>query len=306
MHERVSVVIVGGGPAGIAAGMFLKRAGVEPLLLDEREPGGLLWEANLVENYPGFPGGISGRELASLMTQQMEKLGVRLEKRSVTKVSPKNGSFVTETETNTYESDAVIIATGTAPKRVEIEGARELEGRRLFYGLASIETDDIRGKRLLVLGGGDAAFDYAINMSTRGNSVTIVSRSTASCLPLLLERAKARGIEISEGCVSERMMESADGVRVECACGDDKKVFEADMVIVACGREPRVDILPPELRERIDDPGERPPMTGIEGLFVAGDVVRGIHRQTAIAAGDGVLAAMHVEKLLKKRGGVVS
>jgi thioredoxin reductase (NADPH) len=306
MHERVSVVIVGAGPAGIAAGMFLKRAGVEPLLLDEREPGGLLREANLVENYPGFPGGISGRELASLMAHQMEKLGVRLEKGSATKVSPKNGSFVTETETDTYESDAVIIATGTAPKRVEIEGARELEGRRLFYGLASIGTDDIRDKRVLVLGGGDAAFDYAINMSTRGNSVTIVSRSAASCLPLLLERADARGIEISEGCVPERMMESTDGVRVECACGDDKKVFEADIVIVAHGREPRVDMLPPELRKRIDDPGERPPMTGIEGLFVAGDVVRGIHRQAAIAAGDGVLAAMHVEKLLKKRGGVES
>ncbi|MCJ7489823.1 MAG: FAD-dependent monooxygenase, partial [Thermoplasmata archaeon] len=86
MHERVSVVIVGAGPAGIAAGMFLKRAGVEPLLLEKREPGGLLREANLVENYPGFPGGISGRELASLMTHQMEKLGVRLEKRTVTKV----------------------------------------------------------------------------------------------------------------------------------------------------------------------------------------------------------------------------
>ena len=306
MHERVSVVIVGAGPAGIAAGMFLKRAGVELLLLDEREPGGLLREANLVENYPGFPDGISGRELASLMTQQMEKLGVRLEKRFVTKVSPKDHSFVTETKTDTYESDAVIIATGTAPKKVEMEGAIELEGRRLFYGLASIETDDIRDKRVLILGGGDAAFDYAINMSTRGNSVTIASRSTASCLPLLLERAEARGIEIFEKCVSERMMESTDGVRVECARDDDKKVFEADIVIVAHGREPRVDMLPPELRERIDDSGERPPMTGIEGLFVAGDVVRGIHRQAAIAAGDGVLAAMHVEKLLKKRGGVVS
>jgi len=306
MHEKVSVVIVGAGPAGIAAGMFLKRAGVEPLLLEEREPGGLLRDANLVENYPGFPGGISGKELASLMVHQMEKLGVRLEKGAATKVSPKDHSFVTETETGTYESDAVIIATGTAPKKLEIEGARELEGQRQFYGLSSIGTDDIHGKRVLVLGGGDAAFDYAINMSTRGNSVPIVSRSTASCLPLLLERAEARGIEISEGCNPERMMESTDGVRVECTCDDEKKIFEADIVIVAYGREPRVDMLPPELRERIDDSGEGPPITGIEGLFVAGDVVRGIHRQAAIAAGDGILAAMHVDKLLKKRGGVES
>ncbi len=306
MHERVSVVIVGAGPAGIAAGMFLKRAGVEPLLLDEREPGGLLREANLVENYPGFPGGVSGKELASLMVHQMEKLGVRLEKRSVTKISSKDRSFVIETETDTYESDAVIIATGTAPKKAEIEGAGELEGRRLFYGLSSIGTDDVRGKRVLVLGGGDAAFDYAINMSARGNSVAIVSRSTASCLPLLLERAKAGGIEVSEGYVSERMTESTNGVRVECARGDEKKVFETDIVVVAHGREPRIDLLPSELKERIDDSGERPPMTGVQGLFVAGDVVRGIHRQAAIAAGDGVHAAMLVEQLLKRRGGVVS
>ncbi|MCJ2533151.1 MAG: NAD(P)/FAD-dependent oxidoreductase [Candidatus Thermoplasmatota archaeon] len=306
MHEKVSVVIVGAGPAGIAAGMFLKRAGVEPLLLEEREPGGLLREANLVENYPGFPGGISGKELASLMVHQMEKLGVRLEIRSVTKISPKGRSFVTETETGTYESDTVIIATGTAPKKLEIEGAGELEGRRLFYGLASIGTDAIRGKRVLVLGGGDAAFDYAINMSTRGNPVAIVSRSTASCLPLLLERAEARGIEVSEGCTPERMTESMDEVVVECACGDEKKIFKADIVTAAYGREPRVDMLPSELRERVDDSGEGPPMTGIEGLFVAGDVVRGIHRQAAIAAGDGILAAMHVEQLLRKRGGVES
>ncbi len=305
MHEKMSVIIVGAGPAGIAAGMFLKRAGVELILLDEREPGGLLREANLVENYPGFPGGISGRELASLMVNQMEMLGVRFEKSAVTEVSPKDHSFVVETDTNTYESDAVIIATGTEPKRIEIDGARELEGRRLFYGLSSIGIDDVRGKRVLVLGGGDAAFDYAINMSARENSVTVISRSAASCLPLLLERAEARGVEISEGCASERMVESSDGVAVECICGGGRKVFEADIVIVAHGREPRLDMLSLELRERIDDSGERPPMTGIEGLFVAGDVVRGIHRQAAIAAGDGVLAAMHVEKLLK-RGGVES
>jgi thioredoxin reductase (NADPH) len=304
MHERVSVAIIGAGPAGIAAAIFLKRAGLEPLLLEEREPGGLLREANFVENYPGFPGGIVGRDLADLMVQQMQELGVRLESGSAKRVSLKGRSFVVETGERTYESDAVIVATGTSPKRIDVEGAMGLEGRRLFYRLSSLGADAVKGRRSTVLGGGDAAFDYAINLSERGSSsIRIVARSTGSCLPLLQERARARGIEIIEGCAVIRMMGSNVGVRIECVCGDDEKVLESDLVVVAHGREPRLESLAPELRDSIRDPAERPPLTEVEGLFFAGDVVRGIHRQAAVAAGDGVLAAMHVEKLLKKRRG---
>ena len=301
MDERVKVVIVGAGPAGAAAGIFLKRAGIEPLLIEEREPGGLLREANLVENYPGFPNGIVGRDLADLIGRQLSRLDVRTVRTSAKMVSSDGGSYFVDTDEGTVASDAVVIATGTAPRRAVFEGAAELEGERLFYGVSVLHPDDLRGKSVIILGGGDAAFDYAINLSDNGASVTILSRSDPSCLPLLAERARDRDVKLMVGCEVARLERTGEGVSVSYDGGRGELDMTADMVIVAHGRDPRLELLDPALRRRADT--REPPSTGIPGLFFAGDVARGKHRQAAIAAGDGVVAAMMIEQSFKEGDG---
>jgi thioredoxin reductase (NADPH) len=300
VREEVNVVVVGAGPAGSAAAVFLKRAGIEPVLLEESVPGGLLREANLVENYPGFPAGIVGEDLADLIAKQLERLDVRVERRSAVNIEAGGENrFVIRTEGAEYEAHAVVVATGTAPRRIGGDWAGELEGRALFYGLSSLDLDAVEGRRVAVLGGGDAAFDYALNLQARGGSVKVILRTAPTCLPLLLDRAAERGIEVHDGCLVERIDEAGGELKVACA---GEKVFECDLVVVAHGREPRLEALAPDLVESVRSSAELLPETTTDGLYVAGDVVRGRCRQTAIAAGDGVLAAMKVIDFLKERG----
>lgn len=301
MDERVRVVIVGAGPAGAAAAIFLKRAGFEPLLLEESEPGGLLREANLVENYPGFPDGVVGRELASLIAEQLRRLEVRVVRTTATKVNAAGQSFRTRTSDGDCISDAVVIATGTEPRKTDLPGADAIEGKSLFYGVSSLSSDEVDGKRISILGGGDAAFDYAINLSDKGGSVTILSRSEPTCLQLLTERVRERKIDVLTGCEARSVRETPEGAAITCEGDNCPEEIACDLVLVAHGRKPRLDILDPGLRRRAVT--DNPPETGVSGLFLAGDVVRGKNRQAAIAAGDGVLSAMLIERYLKDRGG---
>ena len=301
MDERVNVAIIGAGPAGAAAAMYLKRAGLEPLLLEQAEPGGLLHEANLVENYPGFPDGIPGGELASLIARQLQRLEVRMIEASAKKVGTSDLAFETITDEGSFISNAVIIATGTEPKKTDILGADAVAGDLLMYGVSKLSAEQIEGKRVAVLGGGDAAFDYALNLSDKGGSVTILSRSEPTCLALLAERARERNIEIIAGRDIVGIAETPAGVVITCDDREGQNEIVCDVVVVAHGRQPRLEILDRSLRDRID--AAHPPETGVPGLYLAGDVVRGINRQAAIAAGDGVLAAMMIERFFKNANG---
>jgi len=300
MEERVSAVVIGAGPGGAASAIYLKRAGYDPLLIHDGEPGGLLREANLVENYPGFPGGIVGSELAALIGKQLERLEVRMKRTTVNLVSLVDGSFHTETPDVTYISDKLIVASGTVPRKAVITGADAVEGTNLFYGVSSLSQDIVWGKRVTILGGGDAAFDYAVNLSDKGASVTILSRSSPTCLQLLADRARERGVQVLVGREVTGLAETHDGVAVTSEGDAGHLETASDIVVVAFGREPRLDFMEGGLLGCITM--DHPPETGVSGLFMVGDVVRGKNRQAAIAAGDGVLAAMMVEQSLNYRG----
>jgi thioredoxin reductase (NADPH) len=126
-------VIIGAGPAGIAASIYLKRAGLEPIFIEKGEIGGLLINANLVENYPGFPEGIRGRDLVEVFKKQLSRLGIKVTKGQVSKVIPKDGHFYITVEGNEIESHSLIVASGTEPKALDIPAESDLLGRKLFY-----------------------------------------------------------------------------------------------------------------------------------------------------------------------------
>lgn len=292
------VAIIGAGPAGIAASIYLKRAGIEPLVFEKDEIGGLLLNANFVENYPGFPEGISGKALAHLFKEQLLHFGIEVKKEEVKKVSYENGTFTLNTDEEEFESRVVIVATGTIPKGIELTGQSYLIGKKLFYEIKDIPPPE-REDSFVVIGGGDAAFDYALNLSKDVEKVDIIFRSDkAKCLSLLEDRVReGKNISVHPKTLTLSVEEEGDRVVVKCRSEGKELTFTSDYTLIACGRKPNLALLPEEIRESlvIQEDGT----TNIPGLFIAGDVRRGYFRQTGIAVGDGILCAMSAVNFLR-------
>jgi thioredoxin reductase len=171
----------------------------------------------------------------------------------------------------------------------------------LFYDPFSIPLEEKTGKkRILVIGGGDIAFDYAATLLHGGHEVTIISRSEPTCLPLLCDRALKNGATLHSSCVPEQLVKHRKDIHLTCRQNNQETRFFADFILIACGREPNISFLSSRLKEFLQST-QNIPQTALPGFYVAGDVVRGAFRQTGIAVGDGIHAAMMVEQYLKDR-----
>jgi thioredoxin reductase len=279
------VVIVGAGPGGIAASIYLKRAGIEPLVFERDEIGGLLRNAYLVENYPGFPQGVHGQQLINLFKEQLVRLRIDVRMEEISKVMKEGNVFKVASESGDVYANSVILATGTKPKRIEIEDLDRVEWSKVFYEVRDIPST-AKGS-ILIIGGGDAAFDYALNLASRDFYVDIVFRGeNPVCIPLLAERAdrlekiKTHG-ETEPKSVTEKDRQLIFNVNHK---GNEKEMI-ADYALIACGREANLSVLPPELAENWKE---------TSGLYLVGDVRRGDYRQVGISVGDGILAAMTI------------
>ncbi len=290
------MTIVGAGPAGIAAAIFLQRAGLDPLLLEMRIPGGLLRYADVVENYPGFPEGATGPQLAELFHGHLKKVGGSVTEATVTGISKGwEGDFVVASSGGERISRAVIVATGTRAVEVDVPGIQPTLGRRAFYDLFDLLAASKAGESIVVYGGGDAAFDQGLNLRRRGHPVTVLCRSRARCLPLLRERAGTNGVSVLEGRPLRGAEEGPEGIALELEGG---MTIGADRLLIACGREPRLESLDRSLRTEVRF--DRPPDAGVPGLYLAGDVVADGKRQVAVAVGSGVAAAMMAERYVRE------
>lgn len=297
MDERVKVerdvAIIGAGPAGIAAAIQLLRSGIEPLLLDSGTPGGLLWNAHRVENYPGFPAGISGPRLVRRFLRQLHNTGGTVLKSKATKLSIED-DFVLHTDTDLFGAKTVIVASGTSPCSVEsIDIAPDCQDL-VFRDVWPLRGGN--GRRIAIVGGGDAAFDYALNLARR-NRVVIYNRgSTTRCLPLLWNLAmKSPNINYVEE--SQLLAVRRYGPKLHLSVteqgGLSEQVF--DILVIAIGREPELSFADPDLLKRCERSKEP------HRLHIIGDVRNGIYRQTAIAVGDGLRAAMEISAQLSRR-----
>ncbi len=291
-----AVAVIGAGPAGIAAAIQLKRCGLDPLLLERERVGGLLWNANWVENYPGFPNGVAGPKLIALMEKQMNRLGVEVTRAEVVSLDLQDDVLNIEAKKSTYEANVVVVATGTQAKPIPNVVAKNAQGRVFSEVWPLLEA---RGKRILIVGAGDAAFDYALNLSKKRNSVTILNRGEdVKCLQLLFERAAAEPLIEYRPRTAVRRVEAdttAGRLKVKCEADGVVESLAADYVLFAIGREPNLGFLSESVRRRERELAEA------GRLFFAGDVVNGLFRQAAIAAGDGLRAAMQIHHNMEKR-----
>ncbi len=288
------VIIIGAGPAGLATAIQLKRYGVHPLLFERAQVGGLLRNANLVENYPGFPVGISGMDLVDLFMLQAQNLCIEVTYEEVIELSYDHGLFHAKTAKKNYASRLAIIATGTKPLRFPYLAIPEDLTDRVFYEVYDLLQSE--SKHIVIVGSGDAAFDYALNLS-RKNRITILNRGEQpKCLPLLWERAqKVSAITYRNNTeVCQLTKDSKVGMLLDCRTPAGGIQYHADYLVGAIGREARLDCFSEKFLQQVRVLEEQ----GI--LYMIGDVKNGIYRQTSIAVGEGVMTAMKICRQLKE------
>lgn len=288
------IVIIGAGPAGIAAAIQIKRYGLNPVVLEKDMAGGFLRNANLVENYPGFPEGITGLELVSLFKKQLAKWDIDIIHDEVTGLDFADDIFDVTCTGRSYKARIVMIATGTRPKKnTDIQMPDNAQDKILYDVYPLIDKKDAR---IAIIGAGDAAFDYAINLA-RVNHVTIMNRGEkVKCLPLLYDRAIALDrIKYLDDIKIENISgDGSDGFTIEYQHRDKTMRLDADYLIFAIGREPQLNFL----SEGFMSMAKNLEIRGL--LYFAGDIKNAIYRQIAIAAGDGIMAAMKIHEKLKE------
>ena len=288
MKRRIG--IIGAGPAGIACAIQLNRYGLEPVIFEKEEPGGLIRNANLVENYLGFPFGISPDYLIGSFEKHLLKFEIDIQREEVLEAGLRSDTFIVRTKPGTSRFDYLVIASGTRPKR---QPAFEKQApEKIFYEVWPLKK--AKGKEIGIIGGGDAAFDYALNLAVN-NQVKIFNRSGRTrCLPQLFERCE-KNMKITY-FPDTALKEIQDNVRFMTAEFRNKNKTMAhslDYLIFATGREPENDFIHESLAgnaEGLEQEGR---------LYFIGDVRNELFRQVSIATGDGIRAAMRINHIIR-------
>ncbi|MCL6610071.1 MAG: thioredoxin-disulfide reductase [Peptococcaceae bacterium] len=298
------LAIIGGGPAGLAAGIYAARAALKTVLFERGMPGGLAASTEIIENYPGFSSGIGGPELAQNMEAQARRFGLELVYAGVEEITRKDGYFYLKTEDGEFKTGAVIAATGAKPRFLEIKGEKEFHGRGVSY-CATCDGAFFRGKRVAVVGGGDAAVEEAIFLTKFAEKVTIVHRRGDLRAARYLQQ-KARQNDKIEFVlhsvpVEIKGEEAVEGISLKDIRTDRVTDLAVDGVFIYVGHSPSTELVRglADLDEKgyiITDEEMR---TRTAGLFAAGDVRKKLLRQVVTAVADGAIAAASAEKYLE-------
>ncbi len=309
MHVR-QVIIIGSGPAGYTAAIYAARANLNPLVVASSvEAGGELMNTTEVENFPGFPEGIMGPDLMAKMQEQAEKFGaevlyddvVGLEiDGSVKKVTLGSGA--------SHEADAVIFATGSAPRKIGIEGESRLSGRGVSY-CATCDGFFFRERVIAVVGGGDSAMEEATFLTKFASKVYVIHRrDELRASKIMQDRAfKNDKIEfIWNAEVADILGDDAvTGVVLKDTVDGSTRELALDGVFVAIGYDPRTHLVHQKLELTSDGTvwvDGRSSRTSVPGVFAAGDVIDPTYRQAVTAAGSGTVAALDLEHYLAALG----
>ena len=290
--EDFDVAVIGGGPAGMTAAVQVYRSDLSVVLFERDNLGGLLHNANLVENYP------TGTELVEVFKSHMGKFDIDVRMEDVLELQrTEDGLFYLKSDENEYSSRAVILATGTVHKKIELDGLEKIPKALVYYEIKEIHPLP-EGKSFVILGGGDAVFDYSLQLQRNNNRVTILVRSIKPhCLTLLKRRVEGKEseIEVFYNTKVDRIEEDRSNSKLNIiySIDDVEKKLEFDYLLIAIGRKPNDSLLRiPALDFDFDLLNSVHGKTNIPGLYLAGDIKSGLYRQVGIAVGSGLLAAM--------------
>lgn len=304
MAEKV--IIIGSGPAGLTAAIYLARADLKPLILAGEKPGGQLMWTSVVENFPGFPDGVKGPDLMMKMIQQAERFGAKILNEDVSSVNFSQVPFTVSTSNSNYEAETVLLATGASAKKLNIPGEAEFLGR----GVSTCATCDaafFRDKSVIVIGGGDAAMEEALVLAKFASRVVVLVRNVNEEEMRASEIMKKKVMEnqkiellFSREVTAIRGDTLVNGVKVLNKLSGSEEEISCEGVFVAIGHEPQTGFLMGQLD--LDEKGYVASPDGVktsrEGVFVAGDVQDHKYRQAITAAGFGCMAALEMERYL--------
>jgi thioredoxin reductase (NADPH) len=311
--ERIrdyKVIVIGSGPAGCTAALYLSRANLVPLVLEGIQPGGQLTITTDVENYPGFPEGILGPKLMDLMRQQAERFGAIFRMETVEKVSFRTHPFEITTDQRVYETAAVIIASGASAMQLGLPTEKNLQGFGVSY-CATCDGFFFKEKEIVVVGGGDSAMEEATFLTKFAKKVTVIHRrDQLRASRIMQERARANPkIEFLFNTAVEEVAGSKEGgvtsLKLRNLNTNAVHDFRTQGLFVAIGHTPNtapyIGQLDLDERGYIRLPHPNSTVTNIQGVFASGDVVDHIYRQAVTAAGSGCMAALDCEKWLTHR-----
>lgn len=305
MNTDYDVIIVGGGPAALAAAVYTCRALLKTVIFEKQYVGGQLVGTDLIENYPGFPEVISGVDLIQRMEAQARRFGVEIRYEEVMKLQVENGLKIVTTDTGVYGSHAVILAAGAEPKKLGVPGEKELYGKGVSY-CATCDGAFFRGKDVVVVGGGDSAITEAIFLTKYANTVNIIHRrGEFRATKIYLDEAMSNPkIKVAFNTIIESIhgQDKVDGIVAQNVITKDKKEMPCQGVFVFIGSVPNTGFLGNllcvdvgcHIKTNIHME------TSIEGLYAVGDIRKNSYRQIATAIGEGVTAAIAAEHKLSE------
>ncbi|MGC1120634.1 MAG: thioredoxin-disulfide reductase [Candidatus Methanofastidiosia archaeon] len=298
------VVIVGGGPAGLTAGIYAARARLETAILERLMPGGQAAVTDYIENYPGYPEGVPGHELVAKMQEQAEKFGCQIRSDEVEAVDLKKRTVVTGSEN--YNWKALIIATGADPRTLDVPGCANLKGRGISF-CATCDGALFSGKKVAVVGGGDSAIKEAIYLTKFAAQVFVIHRRDQLRAERIIQERAFKNEKITfiwdsvvTGIKGDQRVEET---KIKALKTGEEKDLTVDGIFVYIGRIPNtamVDVEKDKAGYIITDADMR---TSVRGVFAAGDCRSKEHRQVATAVGDGAAAAMSAEEYIAGLGG---
>ena len=307
---KSKILIIGSGPAGYTAGIYAARSGLEPILVSGTEQGGQLVLSENVENFPGFPHGLSGTELMENMRRQAETFGVRLINDKIVEVDFNHRPFECSSENHdVFYADSIIIATGASAKWLGLANEEKYRG----FGISVCATCDgffYRGKNVVVIGGGNSAVEEALYLTTFARSVTLLHRRDSLRADRHLQNKLFNNpqIRVMYDCTVEEFIgrdnpPAIEGLKFKNVKSDKTEILPADGIFIAVGHKPNTEIF--QNRLELDRHGYIKTMPGstqttIEGVFAAGDVQNPEFRQAVIAAGSGAMAAIEAGRWLSR------
>lgn len=303
MSQECDVLIIGGGPAGLAAAVYTCRAELKTIILERGFLGGQVALTDAVDNYAGFPEGISGPDLIQKMEAQCRRFGAEIRMEEVTRIERDGDTKIVTTSKDSYRCPTVILSTGADPRKLGVPGEEELRGKGVSY-CGTCDAPFFRDKKVVVVGGGDAALKEALFITKFAGEVILVHRRQGFRAEKLYQTQVRENPKISFelDCVVDEIVgeKKVEGAAIHNVKTNEKKTIPCDGVFIFVGNIPNTGFLPDLLK--LDEGGhievDNSMMTAISGIFAIGDVRKYSYRQIATAVGEGATAAMAAEHLI--------
>lgn len=303
----LDVIVIGGGPGGYTAALYAARAGLSVLVLEKLAPGGQMGATDVIDNYPGFPEGVNGFDLAMKMKQGAERFGVQTKLSQVVNVELSGAVKQVRTKEAAFQARAVVLACGARPRELGLPGERELRGKGVSY-CATCDGMFFRGKTTAVIGGGNTAAADVLYLSRLCQKVYLIHRRDAlrASKVYLDPILKAENVELIWNSQAEELLheEKLSGLRVKNRLSGESRELACDGVFVAIGYLPDTELFRDQVE--LDELGYvkagEDTKTNLPGVFAVGDLREKPLRQIVTAASDGAVAAHFIEEYLNETG----